>query len=101
MLSQAHPTAPTLAPGARTAPASTSGTRPTAEKALTLRHERIVLACLLVAAVAVRVWRLDLAQVQFDESDAASLVMAWRLDGLFPIAGTVSSIGLAFPPAWP
>ena len=66
-----------------------------------LRHERLLVGVILLAAAAVRIWRLDLAQVQFDEADAASLVMAWRLDGLFPIAGTVSSVGLAFPPAWP
>ena len=65
------------------------------------RTEALVVAAVLLAALVVRLWRLDLAQVQFDESDAASIVMAWRLDGLFPLAGTVSSIGLTFPPAWP
>jgi hypothetical protein len=65
------------------------------------RAEALIVGAVLLAALLVRVWRLDLAQVQFDESDAASIAMAWRLDGLFPLAGTVSSVGLTFPPAWP
>ncbi|HEV7386524.1 MAG TPA: glycosyltransferase family 39 protein, partial [Phenylobacterium sp.] len=51
--------------------------------------------------LAVRVWRLDLALVGYDEAAAASLVAAWRLDGLFPLTGIVSSIGVPNPPAWP
>ena len=83
-----------------TAPATRSAPRPDLD--LTLgRAEVLIVAAVLLAGLLVRVWRLDLAQVQFDESDAASIVMAWRLAGVFPLAGTVSSIGLAFPPAWP
>jgi hypothetical protein len=55
----------------------------------------------LCAAAAARIWRADLAQVGYDESAAASLVAAWRFDGLFPLTGIVSSVGIPNPPAWP
>jgi hypothetical protein len=65
------------------------------------RREMGLLAVLLLAALVVRLWRLDLALVGYDEAAAASLVAAWRHDGLFPLTGIVSSIGIPNPPAWP
>ena len=61
----------------------------------------MLLAALLCAAAAARVWRPDLAQVGYDESAAASLIGAWRYEGLFPLTGIVSSVGIPNPPAWP
>ncbi|MDQ3811258.1 MAG: hypothetical protein M3336_13300, partial [Chloroflexota bacterium] len=52
-------------------------------------------------AALTRVPRADLAQVGYDESAAASLVAAWRFEGLFPLTGIVSSVGIPNPPAWP
>jgi hypothetical protein len=65
------------------------------------RFEMPLLVTLLAAVLVSRVWRIDLAQVGYDEASAASLVAAWRLDGLFPLAGIVSSIGIPNPPGWP
>ena len=48
-----------------------------------------------------RVWRIDLAQVNFDESNVASLALAWKHQAAFPLAGTVSSVGIPAPPGWP
>ena len=61
----------------------------------------MLLAALLCAAAAARIWRADLAQVGYDESAAASLIGAWRYEGLFPLTGIVSSVGIPNPPAWP
>jgi hypothetical protein len=66
-----------------------------------VRHEAILLVALLAAALVERVWRIDLALVGYDEASAASLVAAWRIDGLFPLTGIVSSIGIPNPPGWP
>jgi len=65
------------------------------------RRELALLLLLLAAALLERVWRIDLELVGYDESAAASLVAAWRFDGLFPLTGIVSSIGVPNPPAWP
>lgn len=64
-------------------------------------RELALLGAVLLAAAAIRVWRSDLALVGYDEAAAASLIAAWRLDGLFPLTGIVSSIGIPNPPAWP
>jgi hypothetical protein len=48
-----------------------------------------------------RLWRPDLAQVSFDESNVGSLVAAWKYQSAFPLAGTVSSYGFRAGPAWP
>lgn len=56
---------------------------------------------MLFAAAAVRLWRVDLAQIGYDESAAASLAIGWRLNGAFPLTGIVSSVGIPNPPAWP
>ena len=37
----------------------------------------------------------------FDEASAASLVAAWHFQGLFPLTGIISSVGIPNPPAWP
>ena len=55
----------------------------------------------MVAALVVRFARFDLAQVGYDESAAASLVLDWRLTGAFPLTGIISSVGIPNPPAWP
>ncbi|HEV7665135.1 MAG TPA: hypothetical protein VGQ62_16510, partial [Chloroflexota bacterium] len=65
------------------------------------RRELVLLGALLSVALAIRLWRLDLALVGYDEAAAASLVAAWRQHGLFPLTGIVSSIGIPNPPAWP
>jgi len=67
----------------------------------TLLNERTALLVILLGAAVARTWRLDLAEVGFDEAAVASLVMTWKLDGLLPLTGIVSSIGLPNPPAWP
>jgi hypothetical protein len=66
-----------------------------------VRHEMTLLVVLVVAVFLERVLRIDLAQVGYDESAAASLIAAWQLNGLFPLTGIVSSIGIPNPPAWP
>ena len=53
---------------------------------------RVLVLVVLVIAVAERTIRPELANVGYDEASAASLVAAWRLDGLFPLTGIVSSV---------
>lgn len=65
------------------------------------RGEFVLLGLLLGAAAALRIVRADLAQVGYDESAAASLALAWPLQGALPLAGIVSSVGIPNPPAWP
>ena len=65
------------------------------------RREVLLLLSLLVFAGAERAIRFDLANVGYDEASAASLVAAWRLDGLFPLTGIVSSVEIPNPPGWP
>src|SRR6202040_3463945 len=65
------------------------------------RREFVWLGIVLAAALVERTWRVDLAQVAFDESSAASLVGAWHFQGLFPLTGIISSVGIPNPPAWP
>ncbi|MGI9145244.1 MAG: hypothetical protein ACR2IK_01630 [Chloroflexota bacterium] len=65
------------------------------------RLETTLLLLLLAGVLVERLWRIDLALVGYDEAAAASLVSAWRLDGLFPLTGIVSSIGIPNPPGWP
>jgi hypothetical protein len=55
----------------------------------------------LAIGIGLRLWRPDLAQINFDESNVGSLVAAWRLQGELPLAGTVSSYGFRAGPAWP
>ena len=61
------------------------------------------LATVVVVAVGMglRLWRPDLAQVNFDESNVASLVAAWKYQEAFPVAGTVSSYGFRAAQGWP
>jgi hypothetical protein len=66
-----------------------------------VRHELMLLGLLIAAVLVDRVWRIDLALVGYDEASAASLVAAWHLNGLFPLTGIVSSIGIPNPPGWP
>jgi hypothetical protein len=65
------------------------------------RRELALLLVLLAAALVERAIRPDLANVGYDEASAASLVAAWRLDGLFPLTGIVSSVEIPNPPGWP
>ena len=65
------------------------------------RRELVLLVVLLGAALLERASRPDLANVGYDEASAASLVAAWRLDGLFPLTGIVSSVEIPNPPGWP
>jgi len=55
----------------------------------------------LSIGIGLRLWRPDLAQLNFDESNVGSLVAAWKYQGAFPLAGTVSSYGFRAGPAWP
>jgi hypothetical protein len=65
------------------------------------RLESALAVALLAIVLVERIWRIDLALVGYDESSAASLVDAWRLNGLFPLMGIVSSVGIPNPPGWP
>jgi hypothetical protein len=65
------------------------------------RWELIAIGCILLVAAVLRLTRLDLAEIGYDEASAASLVDAWKLHGLFPLTGIVSSVGIPNPPAWP
>jgi hypothetical protein len=65
------------------------------------RREVALLGVVLAAALVERAWRIDLAEVGYDEASAASLVAAWRLQGVFPLTGIVSSVGVPNPPGWP
>jgi hypothetical protein len=60
-------------------------------------------ATLLVLALGIglRVWRPDLAQTNFDESNVGSLVAAWKYQGWLPLAGTVSSYDFRAGEGWP
>src|SRR5205085_9728015 len=60
-------------------------------------------ATILVLGVGMglRLWRPDLAQINFDESNVASLVAAWKYQGAFPLTGTVSSYGFRAAQGWP
>jgi hypothetical protein len=55
----------------------------------------------LAAGIGLRLWRPDLAQANFDEANVASLVGAWKYQGAFPLAGTVSSYGFRAGQGWP
>jgi hypothetical protein len=65
------------------------------------RAEWLAIAAILLVALVERTARLDLTQLAYDESAAASLVAAWRFDGLFALTGIVSSVGIPNPPGWP
>ena len=65
------------------------------------RRDLVLLGVLVAAALIERTWRMDLAEVGYDEASAASLVAAWRVEGLFPLTGIVSSVGIPNPPGWP
>jgi hypothetical protein len=58
-------------------------------------------AVVLLVGIGLRVWRPDLAQTNFDESNVGSLVAAWKYQGWFPLAGTVSSYGFRAGEGWP
>jgi hypothetical protein len=64
-------------------------------------REWLFLLLVLFVALLERAIRPDLSNVGYDESAAASLVAAWRLDGLFPLTGIVSSVDIPNPPGWP
>jgi hypothetical protein len=58
-------------------------------------------AAALALGIALRLWRPDLAQVNFDESNVGSLIAAWKYQDALPLVGTVSSYGFRAGPAWP
>jgi hypothetical protein len=55
----------------------------------------------LFLGIALRLWRPDLAQTNFDESNVGSLVAAWKYQGWLPLTGTVSSYGFRAGEGWP
>ena len=55
----------------------------------------------LLLGIALRLWRPDLAQTNFDESNVGSLVAAWKYQGWLPLTGTVSSYGFRAGQGWP
>ncbi len=55
----------------------------------------------LLLGIGLRVWRPDLAQTNFDESNVGSLVAAWKYQGWLPLTGTVSSYGFRAGEGWP
>ena len=61
----------------------------------------VATVAVLGLGIGLRLWRPDLAQVSFDESNVSSLVAGWKFQGAFPLAGTVSSYGFRAGPAWP
>lgn len=65
------------------------------------RRELALVGLVLGAALVERTWRPDLAQMAYDEASVASLVAAWHFQGLFPLTGIISSVGVPNPPAWP
>jgi hypothetical protein len=65
------------------------------------RRELLGICGIVVVAAIERTWRLDLTQLAYDETSAASLVAAWHYQGLFPLTGIVSSVGIPNPPGWP
>jgi hypothetical protein len=78
-------------------------TRPAATDAAAQRQTLALAATILALSVGIglRLWRPDLAQINFDESNVASLVAAWKYQMAFPLAGTVSSYGFRAGPGWP
>lgn len=61
----------------------------------------VATVAVLAVGIGLRLWRPDLAQTNFDESNVASLVAAWKYDGAFPLVGTVSSYGFRAGQGWP
>lgn len=83
------------------AAAVAAGGRGPVSRAAPASWELGLLSLVLALAVALRLWQIDLADLGYDESAAASLIAAWKLHGLFPLTGIVSSVGIVNPPAWP
>jgi hypothetical protein len=68
------------------------------------RHDRLAegaTVLVLLLGIGLRVWRPDLAQTNFDESNVGSLVAAWKYQGWLPLTGTVSSYGFRAGEGWP
>ncbi len=65
------------------------------------RLEAVATVAVLALGIGLRVWRPDLAQVNFDESNVGSLVASWKVDGAVPLVGTVSSYGFRAGEGWP
>jgi hypothetical protein len=55
----------------------------------------------LLLGIGLRLWRPDLAQTNFDESNVGSLIAAWKYQGWLPLTGTVSSYGFRAGEGWP
>lgn len=62
------------------------------------RVEAVVTVLVLGLGLALRLWRVELAQFNFDETDLASLVEAWKVHGTFPLVGAVSSVSIPSAP---
>lgn len=60
--------------------------------------EWLMLAGLLVAALWLRLWRLDLVEFKGDEAIAAQLALQWFRGGPLPQTGLMSSVGVMNPP---
>ena len=74
---------------------------PAAERVSRWNFAEVATVAALAIGVGLRLWRPDLAQVNFDESNVGSLVAALKYEGALPLAGTVSSYGFRAGPAWP
>lgn len=61
----------------------------------------VTTVAVLLLGIVLRVWRPDLAQTNFDESNVGSLVAAWKYQGWLPLTGTVSSYGFRAGEGWP
>jgi hypothetical protein len=77
--------------------------RPYATNATPRRSGLADVATVLVLSLGIglRVWRPDLAQTNFDESNVGSLVAAWKYQDWLPLTGTVSSYGFRAGEGWP
>jgi hypothetical protein len=77
--------------------------RPRPTSAATQRYAlaEVATVVVLLLGIGLRLWRPDLAQTNFDESNVGSLVAAWKYQGWLPLTGTVSSYGFRAGEGWP
>ena len=75
--------------------------RPTLAAARGYGLADIATVLVLALGIGLRLWRPDLAQTNFDESNVGSLVAAWKYQGWLPLSGTVSSYDFRAAQGWP
>ena len=75
--------------------------RPTIAAARRCGVAEVATVLVLLLGIGLRLWRPDLAQTNFDESNVGSLVAAWKYQGWLPLTGTVSSYDFRAGEGWP